>query len=229
MPRIDLPGDVALSVTAKTATGSIIPVEIAGSIGEAAVKSTASIDVEKTRITGQLQDQRDRCGEAVARQGHRHGRDRRHVRCREGRARRAADREGDDHRPRHVPDHPARGIHGEPREPRPAGRDQARGHWPREGEPRGRDHAGRQRDPPRPREPRRRDRGCGACDRWQGAGSGVLDVELAASGALTPAPDLTVKGAIGGKQLRMNQLTASSLALAIDARHLPSQPRAARR
>ena len=55
VPRIDLPGDVALSVSAKTGSDSIIPVEIAGSVGEASVKSwDPSIDLEHTRITGQL-------------------------------------------------------------------------------------------------------------------------------------------------------------------------------
>jgi autotransporter translocation and assembly factor TamB len=53
---------------------------------------------------------------------------------------------------------------------------------------------------------------------------GSLQVNLAAKGALTPRPNLAITGKVDGKNLRMNDLSVSSLKLAIDARQLPNQP-----
>jgi autotransporter translocation and assembly factor TamB len=225
VPRIDLPGDVALSVTAKTAASSIIPVEIVGSVGEAAVKSTASIDLEHTRITGQLQtNEIDAAklsrGKVLA----------------SGAI--AATFDVAKGAPGELPTAKATltghgtyqtipraeftasvESHGQQAETKVAITGPAKANLEaaltRAGNAIHLDHASL---------------GAVIADAARATGGkapvhGMLDVKLSASGALTPAPDLTVKGAVGGKQLRMNTLTASSLALAIDARHLPSAPR----
>ena len=53
---------------------------------------------------------------------------------------------------------------------------------------------------------------------------GSLDINLRASGALSPQPDLAVTGRVVGSRLRMKDLSIRSLKLAIDARNLPAQP-----
>ncbi|HEY0253317.1 MAG TPA: AsmA family protein [Kofleriaceae bacterium] len=53
---------------------------------------------------------------------------------------------------------------------------------------------------------------------------GSLNVNLSASGAVTPQPVLAVKGTVDGKQLRVQDLKASSLHVAIDGTGLPRQP-----
>ncbi len=53
---------------------------------------------------------------------------------------------------------------------------------------------------------------------------GALDVKLDARGELAPRADLAVTGAIAGTHLRVGDLSAASLALSIDATHLPAQP-----
>ncbi len=53
---------------------------------------------------------------------------------------------------------------------------------------------------------------------------GSLSVRLAASGALTPQPNLAVAGRVSGKKLRMKDLSVASMSLAIDASQLPRQP-----
>ena len=53
---------------------------------------------------------------------------------------------------------------------------------------------------------------------------GALRVELAASGTLRPAPSLAVTGTIDGRDLRMQDLSAASLHVALDARRLPNRP-----
>jgi translocation and assembly module TamB len=54
---------------------------------------------------------------------------------------------------------------------------------------------------------------------------GSFDINLAASGALLPEPNLAVSGKITGARLRMQDLSVASLTLAIDARQLPRHPR----
>ena len=53
---------------------------------------------------------------------------------------------------------------------------------------------------------------------------GALHVQLDASGALLPSPDLAIKAAIDGKQLHVQDLRVASLKVAIDGTHLPYQP-----
>lgn len=53
---------------------------------------------------------------------------------------------------------------------------------------------------------------------------GTFDIDLTASGALTPKPDLAVAGRIDGRGLRASDVRVGSLKLAIDARQLPSAP-----
>ncbi|MFT3692773.1 MAG: translocation/assembly module TamB domain-containing protein [Kofleriaceae bacterium] len=53
---------------------------------------------------------------------------------------------------------------------------------------------------------------------------GSLNVNLAASGALTPTQSLAVKGTIDGKRLQIQDLRASTLHVAIDGTNLPRQP-----
>ncbi|CAN5844633.1 hypothetical protein BH11MYX3_BH11MYX3_04340 [soil metagenome] len=53
---------------------------------------------------------------------------------------------------------------------------------------------------------------------------GSVSVQLAASGALSPQPSLSVLGHVDGKKLRMQDLSVASMSLAIDARQLPRQP-----
>jgi hypothetical protein len=53
---------------------------------------------------------------------------------------------------------------------------------------------------------------------------GALKIDLRASGALRPAPDLAVAGTVEGRRLRMQDLAVSALHLAIDARQLPNRP-----
>ncbi|MGE3546038.1 MAG: translocation/assembly module TamB domain-containing protein [Kofleriaceae bacterium] len=54
---------------------------------------------------------------------------------------------------------------------------------------------------------------------------GAIKASLTAHGALLPRPALSVEGTVDGTKLRMNDLRAASLALAIDASGLPSTPR----
>ncbi|HET9990915.1 MAG TPA: AsmA family protein, partial [Kofleriaceae bacterium] len=224
VPRIDLPGDVALSVAATTATSSVIPVEIAGSVGAASIKSNASIDLEHTRITGTLAtneiDARELTrGKVIA----------------TGAIAATFD--------------VTRGAPGE----LPTANATITGHGTYQTIPRGEFTAsltthGQQAVTKlaltgpakvnleaaitRTGDAIHLDKaslGAVIADAARATGGkapvhGSLDVKLAASGMLLPRADLAVKGAIDGKQLRMNQLTASSLALAIDASHLPSQP-----
>ncbi|MGE5186681.1 MAG: hypothetical protein ACM31C_31725, partial [Acidobacteriota bacterium] len=53
---------------------------------------------------------------------------------------------------------------------------------------------------------------------------GALDAHLTASGALEPHADLAIAGHVDGKRLRVAGVSASSLALRIDGRHLPQHP-----
>lgn len=53
---------------------------------------------------------------------------------------------------------------------------------------------------------------------------GAVWVNLAASGALLPQPDLAVTGHVDGKRLRVQDISVSSVRVAIDAKHLPRQP-----
>lgn len=53
---------------------------------------------------------------------------------------------------------------------------------------------------------------------------GTISMNLAASGALLPRPDLAVTGRVHGQRLRFQDLSVSRLQLAIAARHLPRQP-----
>ncbi len=53
---------------------------------------------------------------------------------------------------------------------------------------------------------------------------GSLHVSLDASGALMPTPDLAVKATVKGTQLSMQDLRMASLSIAIDGTHLPNQP-----
>ena len=54
---------------------------------------------------------------------------------------------------------------------------------------------------------------------------GRLRVELAASGALLPTPNLAVTGKINGANLRMKDVSVATLDLAVEATQLPRQPR----
>ncbi|MEO8841661.1 MAG: translocation/assembly module TamB domain-containing protein [Kofleriaceae bacterium] len=53
---------------------------------------------------------------------------------------------------------------------------------------------------------------------------GQLAITVDASGALSPSPDLAVKATAGGKRLRMQDLSIATLAVSIDGTHLPYQP-----
>lgn len=53
---------------------------------------------------------------------------------------------------------------------------------------------------------------------------GAIDARLQASGQLSPNPSLAVAGKVGGKRLRVADVSVSSFQLAIDARQLPSRP-----
>ena len=53
---------------------------------------------------------------------------------------------------------------------------------------------------------------------------GALSINLAASGALTPRPDLAVSGRVFGKNLRSKDIRVRSLDIAVAASHLPSRP-----
>lgn len=53
---------------------------------------------------------------------------------------------------------------------------------------------------------------------------GSVSMRLAASGALLPHPNLAVAGRMDGRNLRFQDMKASSMKLAIDARGLPNQP-----
>ncbi len=53
---------------------------------------------------------------------------------------------------------------------------------------------------------------------------GTLHLDLNASGALMPTPDLAVKATVDGKQLAMQDLRMASLSVSIDGTHMPSQP-----
>ena len=53
---------------------------------------------------------------------------------------------------------------------------------------------------------------------------GTLRVDLAASGALRPAPSLAVTGTIEGRRLRMQDLSVGSLHVTVDAQRLPNRP-----
>ncbi|HEY6039134.1 MAG TPA: translocation/assembly module TamB domain-containing protein [Kofleriaceae bacterium] len=224
VPRIDLPGDVALSIAAKTASASIIPVEIAGSVGAASLTSNASIDVEKKRITGNLATNEIDAtkltrGKLVA----------------TGAITATFD--------------VAQGAPGE----LPTATATVTGHGTYQAIPRadfvasvdshgqhlltkvavtGPAKANLEAAITRAGDAIHLDKlnlGAAIADAARATGGkapvhGALDVKLAASGELSPHADLAVKGAVAGKQLRMNNLSMASLALAIDARHLPSQP-----
>ena len=53
---------------------------------------------------------------------------------------------------------------------------------------------------------------------------GSVSVNLAASGALLPQPDLAVTGQVHGKRLRFQDMSVSTLSLAVAANHLPRRP-----
>jgi hypothetical protein len=53
---------------------------------------------------------------------------------------------------------------------------------------------------------------------------GALDLDVTANGPLAPHPDLAITGHVDGRALRFQELSAASLALRVDARHLPAQP-----
>ncbi|MEO6771955.1 MAG: translocation/assembly module TamB domain-containing protein [Kofleriaceae bacterium] len=225
LPRIDVPGDVGLSVTAKTATSSVIPVEIAGHVGEATVKSRASLDLEHLRITGTLATNELDATKLT---------------------RGKVDATGAIAATFDV----ARGAHGE----LPTAKVAITGHVAYRAIPRAELVAnltthGQQAalelgvtGPAKAKLEAAVTRAGSAIhldsaklvatvsDAARATGGmaplhGALDIQLAASGALLPRADLTVKGKIGGKRLHVQELSASSLALAIDATHLPSSPR----
>lgn len=54
---------------------------------------------------------------------------------------------------------------------------------------------------------------------------GAIDVQLSANGRLSPAPELAVNGRVKGKRLRMQDLSMSSLDIAVEAKGLPREPR----
>lgn len=53
---------------------------------------------------------------------------------------------------------------------------------------------------------------------------GGLQVDLRASGAVRPAPDLAIAGTVEGQRLRMQGLSVAALHLAVDARQVPTRP-----
>lgn len=53
---------------------------------------------------------------------------------------------------------------------------------------------------------------------------GAIRANLAAHGALSPSPDLTIHGHIDGDRLAMKDLSAEKLRVRIDARQLPAKP-----
>lgn len=53
---------------------------------------------------------------------------------------------------------------------------------------------------------------------------GSLQVDLRASGALRPAPNLAIAGTIEGRRLRMQDLSVAALHVAVDARQVPTRP-----
>lgn len=53
---------------------------------------------------------------------------------------------------------------------------------------------------------------------------GSLDANLAASGQLAPKLDVNVAGHANGKKLRFNDIAVETLALNVDAKHVPSAP-----
>jgi hypothetical protein len=53
---------------------------------------------------------------------------------------------------------------------------------------------------------------------------GVLSADIAASGQLSPKLDLAVVGHANGKHLRMKDIGVESLAMRIDAKHIPENP-----
>jgi hypothetical protein len=224
VPRIDLPGDVALSIEAKTASASIIPVAITGRVGDASFESAASVDLEHTHVTGTLStNELDAAklthGKVIA----------------TGAVAATFD--------------VARGAPGD----LPTAKATVTGHATYQTIPRaeftasleshgqqaltkiavtGPAKANLEAAITRAGKAIHLDHaslGAVIADAARATGGkapvhGVLDVKLAASGALLPHADLAIRGAIDGKALRMKQLSAQSLALAIDATHLPSQP-----
>ncbi len=53
---------------------------------------------------------------------------------------------------------------------------------------------------------------------------GTLNADIEASGAIAPRMDLAVNGHANGKRLRMQDISADSFALRINAKHLPDNP-----
>jgi hypothetical protein len=53
---------------------------------------------------------------------------------------------------------------------------------------------------------------------------GSLDANIAASGQLAPKLDVNVAGHANGKKLRFNDISVDTLALEVDAKHVPSAP-----
>lgn len=53
---------------------------------------------------------------------------------------------------------------------------------------------------------------------------GTVSMNLAASGALLPQPDLAVNGRMHGQRLRFQDLSVGKLSLAVAAKHLPRRP-----
>ncbi|MEP6863764.1 MAG: translocation/assembly module TamB domain-containing protein [Deltaproteobacteria bacterium] len=225
VPRLEPPGDVALSISAKTATSSAIPIEVAGSVGEASIKSNASIDLEHTRVTGTLST--NEVDAATLTRG-------------KVTASGAIAATFD----------VARGAPGE----LPTATATITGHVAYQQIPRAQvvasletsgQHASIKLGVTGPAKLSLEAAitragsaihldtaklGATIADAARASGGklpvhGTLDIQLAASGELLPRADLAVKGRIGGKQLRVQELSASSLALAIDATHLPRAPR----
>ncbi len=54
---------------------------------------------------------------------------------------------------------------------------------------------------------------------------GAFNVDLSASGALAPAPNLAVEGRVKGKRIRSQGVSVATLDLAVKATNLPKQPR----
>jgi uncharacterized protein involved in outer membrane biogenesis len=53
---------------------------------------------------------------------------------------------------------------------------------------------------------------------------GALQIDLQASGALRPAPNLAIAGTVEGRRLHMQGLSVSALHVAVDARQVPTRP-----
>ncbi|MEO8550146.1 MAG: AsmA family protein, partial [Kofleriaceae bacterium] len=224
VPRIDLPGDVALSITAKGAANSVIPIEIAGNVGEAKLKANVGADLEKMHLTGTLETSEIDAAKLT------HGRV-----IATGAV--AATFDVMPGAPGELPTVKAKlTAHGSYQQiPRAELSAVLESHGQEASttiEIAGPAKAKLEAAITRAGQTIHLDRAllvAAVADPMRASGGkapvhGALDLKLAASGQLSPSPDLAIKGAVNGKKLRMQDLSASTLALAIDGTHLPSQP-----